>query len=221
METINLDSFVLPGNRLGTFRATDYRRAWPGAAGEIEIALCYQRENTVVQFGHALDNPGGVLWRRQKAIDGTAPWSDWIEDMGQGGVSDGNNAKVSRCKMEDGSFTVWLPSWHKVNVSGCDGVLLMHDGAGGCDVMSTGVTEYETTGFVSQSYDQWVCYGVSRDGGPVMEVGRQQVKGAEQFVYYRAQFYSIEGTHLDYFVSSTFQWQATVWRDIQMSAVQG
>lgn len=221
MEPVNLDRFMMSGNRFGTIRGHNYIGAWPGAAGEIEVSLCYQRTNLVVQFGHSLDNPDLTYWRRERPMDGSLPWSVWKEDLAQGGESNGNNAKVSRCVFEAGSATVFLPGWHKIAIIDCAGEVLMSMENGGCHVMSTGITEYETTGFVQQSYDQWVCYGVSRDGGPVTEVGRQQVKGAEQFVYYRSQFYSTEGTYLEFYISSTFQWAPTVWRDVQMQAVQG
>lgn len=222
MELMNLDRFTMSGNRFGTMRGRNYQKAWPGAEGEIEVALCYQRSNLVVQFGRSVEHPGATLWRREKPLDGSAPWSDWKEDLGQGGNSNGNNAKVSRCVFEDGNATVYLPGWHKIPIIQCAGEVLMSMENGGCHVMSTGITEYETSGFVQQTYDQWVCYGASRDGGPVSEVGRQQIKtSGEQFVYYRAQFYSTEHTFLEFWISSTFQWAPTIWRGIQMQAVQG
>ena len=119
--------------------------------------------------------------------------------------------------LDDGAGSVVEPNWRPLVISSVLGLSSELD-EGKLSFLNGGQYALEGRAEVSHSYGRYVIFGYSADEEPIREFGRAQCN-SDTFVFVitpRRIVEIPEGTVVQFFISSDFEWEPFEWRNAEV-----
>lgn len=140
-------------------------------------------------------------------------------NVGGNNPSDGGTVGFI-ASFSDGAQQLVLPDYADMPVQSVLGEAATLD-AGNLVVVDPGTYWWEGRANVLHNYGRYVIFGVSVNGGPIIELGRAQCN-SNDFVFVITGRRAVElaaGEVLSFHISSDFQWSSFAWHDVEIMAV--
>lgn len=184
--------------------------AWAGAGSEVKVSYLVVG-NTLYQLGHNVGDTGN-LWERSRDFLNGGPFTEWAK-LGTDGI--GGGLVGGYAKVTDGSAQLALPDWQKLEFTSAVGDVVELQGTD-LLIKGAGAAGVEVRGEFLHSWDSWLVFGVSKNGGAIQEFARTQIVSVDPvFVVadYRAAL--VAGDVVALYVSSNFEWAEFTWSNVQ------